>query len=88
MRSLLRCATVIGLTLVLFFVMQLFGRPHCFDCRAKIGFPLPYMQDGTYATHGRMLWTGLLVDSAAALVIAALAVVIWHRKRAFFKVGS
>lgn len=80
MRSLFRCATVIGLGFVLFFAMQLFGRSHCFDCGAKIGFPLPYMQDGTYATHGRMIWTGLLVDSAAALVIAVLVVFIWHRK--------
>jgi hypothetical protein len=81
MRSLFRCAVVIGLSFVLFFVMQLFGRSHCFDCGAEIGFPLPYMHDGTYATHGRMIWTGLLVDSAIALMIAALVVLAWHRKR-------
>jgi|HubBroStandDraft_4_1064222.scaffolds.fasta_scaffold269875_2 hypothetical protein len=77
-----RCAIVIGLSVVVFLGMQfLFGRLHCFDCGARYGFPLSYMQDGTYATHGRVLWMGLLGDFAVAVSVSTAALWAWHSKK-------
>jgi len=81
MRFILRCAIVIGLTVMAFVVMQLFGGSHCLDCGARVGFPLSYMQDGTYATHGHVLWMGFLGDFAIAVSVSAFAVWVWNRRK-------
>jgi hypothetical protein len=81
MRFILRCATIIGLSVVVFLGMQaLFDGSNCIDCGAKIGFPFSYVQDGTYGTHGYMLWMGLLGDFAIALSVSTFAVGVWHIK--------
>jgi hypothetical protein len=82
MRFVLRAAVAVGISLVLFFLMQLlFGGTHCFDCGAKVGFPFPYMQDGTYATRGHFIWLGLVADFAIPLGIATLATWVLARER-------
>jgi hypothetical protein len=69
-----RCVIVSGLSVVVFLVVQLlFGGSHCFDCGARYGFPLSYMQDGTYATHGHVLWIGFLGNFAIAVSVSAFA---------------
>jgi hypothetical protein len=75
MRFVSRCAIVIGLSVVVFLLMQLLGDgSHCFDCGARHGFPLSYMQDGTYATHGHVLWMGFLGDFAIAVSVGTFTV--------------
>ena len=77
-----RCAIVIGLSVVVFLVMQvLFGGSHCFDCGARYGFPIAYMQDGTYATHGHVLWMGFVADFAIAVSVSTFAMWVWHTKK-------
>jgi len=77
-----RCAIVIGLSVVVFLGMQfLFGRLHCFDCGARYGFPLSYMQDGTFSTHGHVLWVGFLGDFAIAVGVSIFAVWVGHSKK-------
>jgi hypothetical protein len=55
MRFMFRCAIAIGLSVVVFEITQLLGGAHCYDCGASYGFPLSYMQEGTYASHGHVL---------------------------------
>jgi hypothetical protein len=82
MRFIFRCATVIGLSVVVFLIMQLlFDGFHCFDCGARYGFPLSYMQDGTYGAHGYVLWMGFLGDFAIALSVSTFAVWVSHKKK-------
>jgi len=82
MRFMLRCATVAGLSIVVFLIMQLlFDGSHCFDCGARHGFPLSYMQHGTYGTHGHVLWMGFLVDFAIAISVSTFAMLVWPRKK-------
>jgi hypothetical protein len=82
MRFVLRAAVAVGISFVLFFLMQLlFGGTHCFDCGAKVGFPFSYMQDGTYATHGHFIWLGFVADFAISLGITTLATWVLSRKR-------
>jgi hypothetical protein len=82
MRFALRIAIAVGLSFVLFYVMQvLFGRPHCFDCGVTYGFPFSYVQEGTYATHGHFLWPGFIGDFTIAFAISALAIVRFTRKK-------
>ena len=59
----------------------LFGSAHCYDCGARYGFPLSYMQDGTYASHGQVLWIGFLVDFAIAASVSTIAMWVWHSKK-------
>jgi hypothetical protein len=74
MRFMLRCAVVIGFSVVVFLVMRLvFDGPHCLDRGARYGFPLSYMQDGTYGTHGRFFLIGSLVDFAIAMTVSPFA---------------
>jgi hypothetical protein len=80
MRFIAKFAVAVVVSLVLFGAMQILGGAHCLDCGAKVGFPLAYMREGTYATHGYMIWSGFVVDSCIALgagVLSALA--LWHR---------
>ena len=79
MRSVFRWASAVGITIVSFALMQLFGRAHCIDCGAMIGFPFSYMQDGTYATHGHVIWLGFLGDLTVATLVTTFAVLIWRR---------
>jgi hypothetical protein len=82
MRFVFKTAVAVGISLVLFYLMQLlFGGPHCFDCGAKVGFPFSYMQDGTYATHGHFIWLGFVGDLAIPLGITTLATWVLGRKR-------
>jgi hypothetical protein len=53
MRFVIESAAAVVTSSALFGAMQLFGRAKCFDCGARVGFPLAYMQEGTYAPHGR-----------------------------------
>jgi prepilin signal peptidase PulO-like enzyme (type II secretory pathway) len=80
-RFVFRCAIVSGLSVVVFLFMQLFDGSHCLDCGAKYGFPLSYMQDGTYATHGHVLWMGFLGDFAIAGSVSAFALWVWPSKK-------
>ncbi len=80
MRSVSRWAGAVGITIVLFALMQLFERTHCIDCGAMIGFPFSYMQDGTYWTHGHFIWLGFLGDLTVATLVPAFAALIWRRK--------
>ncbi len=81
MRLMLKCIIVVGLSTVVFLVIQwLFDGVHCFDCGTRYGFPLSYMQDGTYATHGHILWMGFLGDLALAATVSLFAVWVWLRK--------
>ena len=82
MRFALRAAVAVGISFVLFFLMQmLFGGTHCFDCGAKVGFPFSYMQDGTYATQGHFIWLGFVADFAFSVGITTLATWVLSRKR-------
>jgi hypothetical protein len=74
-------AAVIVLSVLLFALMQLFDASHCLDCGAKVGFPFAYMQDGTYATIGHVIWPGLLGDSAIALTLSGVAVLMLRKRR-------
>jgi hypothetical protein len=71
-------STAIGLSLLLFVVMQVFDHSHCLDCGARVGFPFAYMQDGTYSTMGHTIWLGLLGDCAIALLLSGLIVWMWR----------
>jgi len=72
MRFELQVAVTVGMSFVLFYVMQvLFGGTHCLDCGAKFGFP--------YGTHGHVIWPGFIGDFALALCISTLAVWMWER---------
>jgi hypothetical protein len=78
MRFMSRCAIIIGLSVGVFLLMQLlFDGSHCLDCGARYGFPLSYMQDGTYATRGCILWIGFLGDLVIAVSVSALTVWFW-----------
>jgi hypothetical protein len=81
MRFMFRCAIAIGLSVVVFEITQLLGGAHCYDCGARYGFPLSYMQDGTYASHGHILWIGFLVDFAIAASVSTIAMWAWHSKK-------
>ena len=82
MRVMSKFAIVIGLSVVVFLLMQLlFDGSHCFDCGARYGFPLSYMQDGTYSTHGHVLWMGFLGDLAVAVSVSTLTVWFWRRRK-------
>jgi len=62
----LKSAVAAAMGFVLFGLMQvLLGSAHCFDCGARVGFPFSYMQDGTYATHGHIIWRGLAADCSS-----------------------
>jgi hypothetical protein len=79
-----RSSAVVGFGLLLFVLTQslsAFIRPHCYDCGAKVGFPFPYNQEGLYATHGHIIWLGLIGDLAVAVGISACAVWLWYRAR-------
>ncbi len=39
------------------------------------------MQDGTYASHGHVLWIGFLVDFAIAASVSTIATWAWHSKK-------
>ncbi|MGA8618460.1 MAG: hypothetical protein WB660_08065 [Candidatus Sulfotelmatobacter sp.] len=79
---LLSRVTVIALSTIVFALMQLmFGGSHCYDCGARVGFPLSYMQDGTYGTHGRFLWLGFIGDIATAATITISVMSMWHRRK-------
>jgi hypothetical protein len=81
MRFAFSCAIVIGLSVVVFLIMQLlFSGSHCFDCGARYGFPLSYMQEGTYATTGHVLWMGFIGDFAIAATVSLTAMWVWRRK--------
>jgi hypothetical protein len=78
----LKAAVIVGISFVLFYSMQiLFGGSPCFDCGAKFGFPFFYMQDGTYGTHGHLIWPGFIGDFALAFCISTLAAWLWGRKK-------
>jgi hypothetical protein len=81
MRFTLKCATVIALSVVVFVVMQFFDDPHCLDCGARHGFPLAYMQDGTYANHGQFLWMGFVADLAIAVCLSILTARFWPSRK-------
>jgi len=82
MRFMFRCAITIGLSIVVFEITQLLlGGVHCYDCGARYGFQLSYMQDGTYASHGHILWIGFLVDFAIAASFSTIAMWAWHSKK-------
>jgi len=82
MRFMFRSPITIGLIIVVFEITQLlFGGAHCYDCGARYGFPLSYMQDGTYASHGHLLWIGFLVDFAIAASVSTIAMWVWHSKK-------
>jgi len=82
MRFMFRSPITIGLIIVVFEITQLlFGGAHCYDCGARYGFPLSYMQDGTYASHGQVLWIGFLVDFAIAASVSTIAMWVWHSKK-------
>jgi hypothetical protein len=81
MRFILKCATVIALSVVVFAVMQFFDGSHCLDCGARRGFPLAYVQDGTYTTHGQFLWMGLLADLAIAVCLSILTMLLWPSRK-------
>jgi hypothetical protein len=80
MRFILKSAVAAAMGFVLFGLMQvLFGSAHCFDCGARVGFPFSYMQEGTYATHGHIIWRGLAADCAVALGFGTMAIwVLWR----------
>jgi hypothetical protein len=82
MRFMLKAALLVGISFVLFGLIQvLFGGTHCFDCGAKYGFPFSYMQDGTYATHGHVIWSGLIGDFAITLAISTGAAWVWRKRK-------
>ena len=71
-----------ALSIVVFEITQLlFGGAHCYDCGARYGFPLSYMQDGTYASHGQVLWIGFLGDFTIAASVSTIAMWVWHSKK-------
>jgi hypothetical protein len=81
MRFLFRCAVLFGISVVVFLIMQLlFGRSHCFDCGARYGFPFSYMYEGTYSTHGHVIWIGFLGDFAIAITVSLFAIWVWRQK--------
>jgi len=83
MRLISKYAIVIGLSVVVFLLMQLsFASSHCLDCGARYGFPFSYMQEGMYATHGRVLWMGLLGDFGIAVSFSELTVWFWPSRKA------
>jgi hypothetical protein len=80
MRFVLKAAVIAGISLVLFYPIQiLFGSNHCFDCGAKAGFPFFYMQDGLYGTPGHVIRPGLIADFSFALCLSALLVWTWGK---------
>jgi hypothetical protein len=82
MRFVLKATVAVGISFVLFYLMQvLFGGTHCFDCGSKVGFPFSYMQEGTYASHGRFIWLGFVGDFAIPLGITTAATWVLSRKR-------
>ena len=76
-----KSAVAVVASVVLFGAMQmLFGGTHCFDCGARVGFPFAYMQDGTFGTHGHMMWSGFVADYAIALGTSMIATwAVWRR---------
>ena len=84
MRFIVKSSIAVVIGFVLFGGVQVvLGGSHCFDCGAKVGFPFPYMQEGTFATHGDLIWSGLVADSAIALGFAILATWLVSRGVAF-----
>jgi hypothetical protein len=81
MRFVFKAAVIVGISFVLFYLMQVFGGTHCFDCGAKVGFPFFYMQDGTYGTHDHIIWPGFIGDFALALCVSTLAAWMWERRK-------
>jgi hypothetical protein len=82
-RILSKWAIVVGISAFVFAVMEmLFGGNRSYDFGAKYGFPFRYMQDGAFATKGHVIWLGFLGDFAIALTVSAVALWIWHGRRA------
>jgi hypothetical protein len=82
MRTIRTCAIGVVLSVLVFFAMQLLNRPHCLDCVARIGFPLAYMQDGTFSTVGHFIWFGFLADFSIAVAAAVIIMWVWRVKKA------
>jgi hypothetical protein len=80
MRFIVKSAVAVVVSLVLLGAMQvLVEGTHCFDCGARVGFPFAYMQEGTFATHGQMIWSGFALDCAIALGVAIIAIsLVWR----------
>lgn len=59
----------------------LLGGRHCLDCGANVGFPFVYMEDGTYGTHGHVIWLGFIGDFALALCVSTVVAWTWAKRK-------
>lgn len=81
LRSVFKSAIALGIGFVLFVAMQVFLARRCYDCGTKIGFPFSYMQEGTYSTHGHVIWLGFAADFSIALAIGLLCVSVFAQRK-------
>ena len=49
----------------------------CDDCGIYWGFPFHFQRTETFATAPRVLWSGLIADSALVLIAALIAALVW-----------
>ena len=79
---LLKTAIAIFLGFCAFLLMQLMFVPNpCCDRGIQYGFPLHYAQDGTFASHGHMLWGGLFFDLLISFAFSGGVVWLWNRRK-------
>jgi hypothetical protein len=82
MRFVIQAAVAVGIAFVVFYLMQLlFANSICDDCGVNVGFPFSYVQEPTFATHGHIIWLGLIGDIAIILAFTTLAIWVLGRKR-------
>jgi hypothetical protein len=82
-RLIYRFAIIIGLSVVLFVLMESFlGYPSCFDCPGyQYGFPFAFREEAGFVGPDRVLWLGLFGDLALAIAVSMSAVWMWHHLR-------
>ena len=81
MRFMLRCAVVIGFSVVVFLVMQMvFDGPHCLDCGQGMASHSPTCKTEPMELTAAFFLIGSLVDFAIAMTVSPFAKWVWRRK--------